>query len=397
MAEMKPDELELHSPLGPSASERWLNCPGSVLLTKDMPDTSSEFAIEGTAAHLVSEWVRDENRPAKDYLGTEVPVHVEDGAVRHVVCDQEMVDGVQAFVDYVSQFDGESFHELRVHYDAWVPDGFGTADDIRIADGMCYLTDLKYGKGIQVYANRNPQLMMYALGVFQELGHLYEIDCFQLNIFQPRLDHIDECTLSCRDILLWAQQTVQPTAEIALKPDAPFKAGDWCQFCAAKHVCRTRQKAMFELTVGEMSVLDDEPSPRDVMLMDNAELAEVLPYIDQIRKWCNDVEAQALSEIQKGHPVGDYKLVEGRSIRAWKNDEEAEAAFRAGKVKVGDMFIKKLWSPAQAEKVLGKGHPLIEANVHKPPGKPKLAAGDDPRPELKTSADEMEALDSETQ
>ena len=95
----------LHSPLGPSAASRWLRCPGSVLLTKDLPDHSSEYAIEGTAAHTVSEWARNEDAPASVYKGRTVEVETEDGIVK-IVVDQEMVHAVQEFLDYVSQIDG---------------------------------------------------------------------------------------------------------------------------------------------------------------------------------------------------------------------------------------------------------------------------------------------------
>ena len=378
MAESDPNVA--HSPLGPSSGERWMNCTASVAFTAGMKDTESVYAAEGTAAHELSEWAREQGKLCKDWIGTEITV-----GEHSFIVDQAMADHVQRFVDYCNELPGDAYYEERVHYTAFVPDGWGTADDIRIdGDMTCYLTDLKFGKGIKVYAKNNTQLLLYALGVLQEYGHLYDIKNFRLAIHQPRLDHVDEWTVSVRDLLLWAREVVRPAAEKALSGEGEFKPGKWCQFCPGKNECKARANEY-------VSDFEDLGTPNE---MSTAELAEVLDKVSDIKKWCAGIEARALSLVQQGTPVGDYKLVAGRSSRYWKDEESAEKALRGTKLKVGEIFVKKMVSPAQAEKLLGKKHPLFEEHVASSQGKPVLVPGSDPRPPLQAEAsDEFDSLD----
>ena len=387
----------LHSPLGPSAAERWLNCPGSVLLTRDIPDHSSDFANEGTAAHTLSEWCRNEQTPAKHYKGMEINVKTEDG-IKVFKIDAEMINKVQEFLNYVNQFGGDAFYELRAVFDHWVPGGFGTADDVRIQDGVCVVTDLKYGKGVQVYAEDNPQTKLYALGTYQQLRHLYDFDRFQLNIHQPRLDHIDEWEISLPELLVWAEDVVKPVAAIAMKPGAPIVPGVWCQFCKIKTTCKVRAEAVLETVVEDFVNLDaiNGSEVLQSAVLTNDQMAHILPKLDMIKAWCTDLEVRAVREILQGHQVGDYKLVEGRSNRKWRDESNAEAALRECKLKVSEIFKSTLISPTEAEKLLGKKHPVIISQVIKPRGKPKLAPGSDKRPAMVISAeDEFADLDGE--
>lgn len=386
---MNYEQLQEHSPLGPSASLRWLMCPGSVLLTKDMEDTDSIYAAEGTFAHWIAQLAREQNKPASKFVGTV-------SECGRFTVDKAFAEGIQAFLDYVNQFPGDPFFEYRVGYDAWVEGGFGTADDIRINEGTCYITDLKFGKGVQVYAQENTQLMMYALGVFQELGHLYDISHFQLNISQPRLDHIDEFLITCEEILMWATNDVQPTSEVALKEGAPFKAGDHCRWCPAKGTCAHRAKWVFDNIIDE---IDDVEGARlsTPGLMNVDALAQAMDMVGSVRQWCTDIEVHVLSEVQKGHDVGGWKMVAGRANRQWRDEAKAEEALRAAKVKVSDIFPKHIVSPAQAEKLVGKTHKLLKEQVYQPQGKPKLAPPSDPRVSVAPDPEaELEDLD-ETQ
>lgn len=315
------------------------------------------------------------------------------------VCERFTVDAefarhVQAFLDYVNEFEGDMLVEERVSYDAWVPDGFGTADDIRIHDGICNLTDLKFGAGVKVYVKGNTQMWMYGLGVFQDFGHLYDIETFKFNICQPRLDHIDEDTVSLKEILLWARDKVQPTAAIALKPDAPFQPGEHCRWCKARDTCGHRKEWLMAQMLDE---LDDMDSIKDPDLMTNDDLANAMDVISLMRSWCNDIEARVLSEVQAGRAVGtpSWKLVAGRSNRAWRNAVKAEAALRKTKLKVKEIFKQTMISPTQAEKLLGKDHAIMTDHVRKPPGSPKLAPPTDPRPSI--TADISELDDEEAQ
>jgi hypothetical protein len=368
-------------------------CPGSVLATAGMPDTESEYSAEGTFAHEVSEIAREEGKPARKYIG----MIKEIGPYKFKV-DKPFAEAVQTFLDYVAQFPGDAYFEERVTYYEWVPEpkgkpehgGFGTADDIRIEEGVCYVTDLKFGKGVAVHAKDNIQLKLYALGVHECFDAIYDIEKYVLNICQPRIGIIEEFVISREDLIEWADAEVRPTAKRSLKPGAPFAAGDWCQFCKIKQRCKTRAEK------AEKALLDEMGDVIDPKLLNNTELGEKMDMVKFIRKWCTDIAELTLSEVQKGHEVtgeaGNYKLVAGRGSRQWKNVKRAEAALRKAKLKVGDIFERKMISPAAAEKIIGAKHDIMTKQVNKLLGKPTLAPGDDTRSEFAVSMDEMSVV-----
>jgi hypothetical protein len=333
-----------------------------------MEDSTSIYAAEGTAAHLLSEWAREEGRLCKEWIGEVIEVEGFSFKV-----DQAMADHVQSFVDYCNETPGHAFYEQRVHYTDIVPNGWGTADDLRFdGDMTCYLTDLKYGKGVKVYAKNNVQLLLYALGALQDFRPVFDVKNFRLAIHQPRLDHIDEWTITTRELLLWAKEVLRPAAERALDPDIQeFTPGPWCQFCRGKSTCKARANQY-------ASDFEDISAPNE---LSTPELADILAKVPDIKKWCAQIEARALSLVQQGTPVGDYKLVAGRRIRRWIDAANAEEALRrVSKLKVADIFTRKLISPAQAEKLLGKKHKIMEEEVQLSDGKPVLVPGSDPRP-----------------
>jgi hypothetical protein len=225
----------VHSILGPSSSERWMNCPGSVLAPGVAKQT--EYAAEGTAAHELSKWVRETGKPASDWKGTTLVV----GDFQFKV-GKPMIDSVQTFVDDVSKIPGDAYFEKMVHYEHWVPGGFGTGDDFRLEDGLCTVTDFKHGQGVQVFAKDNSQLRLYALGLTTTLSWLYEFDRFVLKIAQPRLRHFEEWEVSLGHLNQWAYDVVRPAAKMAMTPGAPIVAGEWCKFCKLKQTCETRQE-----------------------------------------------------------------------------------------------------------------------------------------------------------
>lgn len=383
---MTVEELEMHSPLGPSSADRWINCPGSVKATEDLPDVTSQFAAEGTFAHWISEIARTEKCDPKDLVGYTKSI---DGFVFE--CDHEMAAHVEDFIDYINdhKFDHELVEE-RVSYDAWVDGGFGTLDAGLLNDGTCIVIDLKYGKGVQVFAEDNSQLKLYALGMVQEYSHLYAMEKFKLCIFQPRLGHVDEWEISIEDLLEWAEM-VEQAADLALSEDAPFNPGSWCQWCKIRGSCRVRADAMRE------SLLDEISEVRDPNEMTDEEIGQAMSLVPLMKKWCSDIESVTEKLVLSGHEViGEdglpFKIVEGRSVRQWADVEAAEKAMRAYKIKVGDMFVKKLISPSQAEKLasIGKDHPILKNHCVKPRGKPVLVPGSDKRPAYKdASLDEL--------
>ena len=388
---MSKEELQQHSPLGPSSGERWINCPGSVRATANMPDVTSVYAAEGTFAHNISEIMRVDGKSAKDMIGFTATV---DGF--EFTLDAADADSIQEFVDYVEQHDDEQqLVEARVNYDAWVDGGFGTLDAGGLNDGEIMICDLKFGKGVQVFAEDNTQLKLYALGVYQDYGALYDIQSFKLVIHQPRLHHVDEWYISIEDLLKWADEVVEPAADLALTDDAPFKAGKWCQFCKLRGTCRTRATAMQE------GMLDEISDIRDPNEMTNDEIGSSMSLVPLMKKWCKDIEELTEALVHGGAEVigsdgQPFKFVAGRAgNRYWDDADKAEKAMRNYKVKVGDIFTKKLISPAGAEKILGKGHPMLlrkAGHVMQGKGKPALVPGSDPR-EAYQEADMSELQD----
>lgn len=224
-----------HSEFGPSASDIWLHCPGSILAGRGVQGRATKYAAEGTFLHTVSQWVREHGVPASEFIGKS---GVVDGFAFKLTKAQARA--AQQFVDWCAEVEGDPFYEIRVAYEEYVPGGFGTADDIRITDYVCTVTDAKFGTGYKVHAYRNTQLMLYALGVYLKYRWAYVFADFVLRIAQPRLDHWDTWHITLAELLKWAEEVAAPTAARALQPGAPFQAGSWCQFCKLRDTCLVR-------------------------------------------------------------------------------------------------------------------------------------------------------------
>lgn len=385
-----------HSPLGPSAASIWVNCPAAVKLQVGMPDTESVYAAEGTAAHMLSEWARNENTTADKWLGQKIefPKRSGDDEMWSFEVTEDMVYYINEFLDNVNAYPpidrpGQAFFEVRVHYSQWVKDGFGTADDIRIwteADGTgtCRITDLKFGKGLPVDALENTQLKMYALGVHEEYAHLYDIDRYILVIHQPRIGNVVEFAISTTDLLKWAEEVVRPAALEALGDRPRVKAGEHCRWCRARTTCKARAARVLNLVDFEQFDIQ-----KDRILMDPMEIAELLPHAVEIKAFFSDLEDKAMELVQSRQKVGDYKLVSGRRGRSWDDKTVAEKALIRLGLKADQRYKPRvLISPAEAEKKLGKKHPLLQdpgkkgGHVVWSDGAPTLVPGSDPRPSI---------------
>lgn len=394
-----------HSPVGPSSSKRWIECPASVKASRGKSNKDTVFTAEGTAGHTLSEICRREGVRAKKYRGWIIRV----GSYEFEV-DQEFIDSVQAFIDYCAEVEGDPHYELRVSYEEFVPGGFGTLDDARLASTVT-ITDFKHGKGVQVFAKGNTQNRLYALGVLLNLGYLYDFERFRLRIAQPRLDHFDEETLTKEELLAWANATL-PKVVREIEEGTRFQPGEWCRFCPIRATCAVRARSAVSVIAGmEFTNLDDEEN-LDITavavsattriegaLISAAELKNILPALDSIKSWVKAVEHYAVSQLVAGTPIEGFKLVEGRSNRKWTENEEAIA----GKLEAAgiDPWNRKVLSVAEAEKRLGKkrfGEQFPkDAAWEKPRGKPKLAREDDPRDAISTTClEEFANLDLES-
>lgn len=381
-----------HSPLGPSSAERWMKCPASVRATAGLPDVETEYSLEGTAAHAVAEWCRERNLPTKAFPESEIKVEGSDGRTHVIEVTQEMRDHVQSFIDYVNETDGEALNESRISYEQYVPGGFGTLDAAIMRPGVCTVVDLKYGKGVQKFAERNEQLMLYALGIYLAWNWLYDFQTFLLVVFQPRLEHEDIWHISVDDLLKWAEDRLVPAYRETLNPQAAFVPGEHCQFCKIKATCAARAQSVFKAVTDEFENLDEPVVEKTTIAVERAttltndQIARALEALPNVKSWCKAIEAHATRELAAGRAVGTFKLVEGRSNRAWAVDEtDVIAALKTADVAEENLYERKLISPTAAEKLIGKKHEIWAADpplVAKPPGKPTLAPGDDRRPAL---------------
>jgi len=377
--------MKSHAKLSASGSHRWIHCAGSVKAEEGLPDKSSPFADEGSAAHELMEICLLTGVSAFDWEGRQL---VEYNAI---TVSREMAAGVQFYLDYVRLFDSQNVEmhvEKRLDFSAWVPDGYGTTDTIIFGNGFIDVFDLKYGKNI-VSAQGNTQGILYMLGAIED--ELIETHTFRFHIVQPRLDHIDTYTLT-RAQLLELGEWIRERAALALAPDAERTPGeDQCKWCKAKATCPALNKLTEEVLMTDLDAMNTTNPDR----LTQDQLQRAMSAKKLIVSWLDAVEDHISETIYNENcdSFAGHKLVEGRSLRQWRNDAEAEKRLTA---LLGDeAFERKLLSVAKAEKTLGKKRTAEIADlVEKPQGKPTLVPVDDPRPSfVKESADAFDSFD----
>lgn len=372
-----------HALLSASSAHRWLHCPPSAKLTAGVTEAPSEAALQGTAAHALAEHKlrralkQQSKRPVSEYEDDEMNTHTDD-YVSYVLEQYEQAkQATPGAVIYIEQ---------RLDFSYVVPGGFGTGDCLIVADGTLHVIDLKYGLGVLVEAEWNPQMMLYAIGALALFDALYDIEQVALTVFQPRRENVSTWTISVTELNQWAEQTLKPAAELAAKGDGEFCAGTWCQFCRIASTCRARAKANLELAKFEFAP-PAELSP--------AEVADVLAQIPELTRWASDVHDYALSQALSGERYEGFKLVAGRSIRKYTDETAvAEAAKAAG---YHDIYKQSLLTITAMEKLMGKKQfsEILGDLVVKPEGKPTLVPLSDKRPELQisTAADDFTNID----
>jgi hypothetical protein len=355
-----------HALLSASSSSRWINCPPSARLGEIFPNKSSEYAAQGTDAHSLCEY------KVNKLLGNK-PTYPE----LHYL-DEEMEECTDAYVQYVmgelakarqTTSDPVVIVEQGLDFSKYVPDGFGTGDCLIIADDTLSVIDMKYGLGVLVEAEGNPQMMCYALGALELFDGIYDINQVKMTIFQPRRENISTQIISKKELIAWAEDVLAPSAKIAYEGGGEFNCGKWCKFCPAKNACRKRAEHNLELAQYEFKPPE---------LLDDVGIEGVLERVDDLVSWVNDIKEYAFQQAMSGKQWSSFKLVEGRSTRKYTDEElVASTVTKAGY----DPFEKKLLGITAMTKALGKKHfdELLGNLVEKPKGKLTLVPVTDKR------------------
>jgi hypothetical protein len=355
-----------------------------------MPDTTSDYAKEGSLAHEMAEL------KLTKHFTTAVKPSAYKKQLKELQEKEgyspEMDEHTSKYLDYVkdlaSTYKAKPYVavEQRIDYSHIAPSGFGTTDCVLIGGDTLTVVDFKYGKGVPVSAENNPQMMLYAVGALAVLGILYDIKNIKLCIFQPRLDSISEWEITTGELNAWAE-SIKPIAQQAFNGEGEYCAGEWCRFCKAKSLCRAR------------AVFSQEPYTQFngmlPPLISSDEAAEILKKTDVIKKWIIDLEDWALSALLSGETVPGWKAVEGRSNRQFEDIDKAFTALKGAGYDEAVLYERKPLTLTALEKLIGgkaKLEELLSDYIIKPPGKPTLAPESDKRPAITNKVTAAEAF-----
>ncbi len=372
----------LHAVLSASSSNRWIHCAPSARLEEHVMEKASIYSAEGTLAHSKAE------EKLRNY--------VEGHPRKKVKCeDGEMDECTTAYRDYVIEVlntekktcgDAKLDIEVQLDLTPWIPEGFGTSDAVIVSDNTLHVIDLKYGKGVPVYAPHNSQLLIYAAGALHEYEAYYAFDKVKMHIFQPRLDHISTYEISTVDLCDYMENVIKPAAKKAWDGQGEQEAGKWCQFCKVKANCKARAK--MNVAIAEQNKL------YDAMLLTDDEVASLLPRLSEMKKWCADIEEFALNQALSGVHYNGYKVVEGRSSRKIVDADSVQKLLLDEGFKENEFLKpKELLSITNLEKLVGKKKftELASPYINKPEGKPTLVEESDKRPSIvKTGVEDFQ-------
>lgn len=378
-----------HALLGASKAQQWLNCPPSVKWEQSFPEPdNTEAAAEGTLAHAIAE-----EHLRRLLAGKKVATSQK--LKKHPLYRPVMEEHVDTYTTYVMELYAEARQrtpdamlllEERVDFSEYVPEGFGTADVILIADGHMHIVDFKYGKGIPVDAAGNPQIRLYALGALNAYAMLYDIDDTTMHIVQPRLDSITSETLPVDMLEGWGADYVAPRAALAAEGKGDHNPGEHCRWCRCKNVCR--HFAMKQLEIARLRFSEPEHQERLPDELSPAEIAEILSGVDELTRWAKSVKDYALDQaVNHGVAYPGYKVVEGRANRVIT--DEAKAIDMLDGAGFTTDTITELKGIGALEEIVGKKllSSLLGDLIVKPAGKPVLAREDDKRPALNSFAE----------
>lgn len=387
-----PDQ---HAILGPSSAKRWMTCAPSARAEQTVPETASPYALEGTIAHECAEIMLNRYKGLQGLLSFDElrAEFTEAFPARFLVLQKqcaelkvdfwEMLETVHDFYvvpvyeDYLEyrKMDKQArlLIEVKLELESFIPQGFGTSDAVIIADGILHVYDLKYGQGVKVDAENNPQMMCYALGALYGPAEEYLVDTVRMTILQPRLKHESQFEMSFGELLGWGKYTLRPAALKAFDGAGEYVPGDHCKFCKVAPRCRA---CALRATI--LSEANADPA-----LLSDAELSELLGKIDSIENWAGKVKTYALDRVLRGDAIPGWKAVEGRSTRKISDQKAALDALTGAGFSPEDVLKpSELKSLTDLEKLLRKGafNDILGPFISRTQGKPALAPDSDKRP-----------------
>lgn len=390
---------EKHALLSASSASRWLKCTAAPRFEEHLPERTSEYAEEGRLAHAICElktlkkftvmtsrtYTTRLNKLKKDPLYSEEMDKTSDLYIEHLTEQAMLYDSTPTVAA-----------EVQVDFGEYVPEGFGTCDNVMIGGDTLSITDYKHGKGVPVSAVGNPQMRLYALGALKRYAPVFgdAIKKVRMSIDQPRLDSYTTDTITVEELLAWGE-SIKPIAQKAFSGLGEFVPGEHCRFCRGKAQCRARANvntaledfkdcvpagkwnARAEAHVSADGVVNGTPP----QLLSDAEIGDLLIRGQQLVQWYKDLEEYATRALLDGKPIEGWKLVAGRSIRTFTDQDAAIQAAIAAGYDEALLYDRKPKTLSEMEKLMGKAEfaEKIGGYVTKPLGKPTLALSTDKR------------------
>lgn len=402
-----------HALLSASGAHRWLVCTAAPHFEENFPESTSPYAEEGTLAHSVCELYARK----KFSVMTTRKFNAELKKLQaQPLYQDEMLKTAEAYVEYLTEkamaypSTPHVAMEVKVDLTDYIPEGFGTCDCIMVGGDTLHITDYKHGKGVPVDAVGNPQMRLYALGALKLYSAVYgdQIKRVSMGICQPRLSETaSEDALTVEELLAWGE-SVKPIAKEAFDGPGTFCPGDHCRFCKGKAQCcaRAAHFAGFSDFVGvdiEGRITAEKKAERerraayDVELppiLSNADVADLLVQAEGLAAWYKDLQEYATGALLAGDEIPGFKLVEGRSNRAFSNVDEAIQTLIAAGYDEALIYDRKPKTLTELEKMLGKKvfSELLSGFVIKPKGKPTLVLNSDKREAYNPGAAEFEGV-----
>lgn len=375
--------MGVHALLSASSAHRWIHCTPSARLEESFENSSSTFAEEGTFMHKLGEL------KLSRYL-----VEIKENAYKKKLKElhenkffnSEVDEAVEIYVSFARELieeikqkckDPIVLLEQRLDFSKYAESGFGTGDLIVVADGVLNVVDLKGGQGVKVSSEKNPQMMIYALGALELFDCLYDIHTVRMSICQPRLENISTYEISVSELLEWAENVLRPAAQLAWNGEGDFCPSEYtCKFCRAKAACKARAEKNLEIAKFEF---------KQASLLSKEEILEVLAKADEIAAWCKDVWSWAEAKAIEGEEFDGFKVVEGRSARAYGDEKAVIAKLTEAGYSEEEIFARSLKGITALEKTLGKKAfaKVLNDLITKPKGKSILVPNSDKREAIK--------------